>query len=178
MLVPIVCRNKVIAGMNFKNYRLMCLLQIFIPLCNYKGKKLLLPNYLLQIYFGTLRTAFIIILSLTIQELSLTLQQFQRSQCSERTYLTKGVIEIIFVVKFSQNFIRHEDNNNSTTPFDIYLPYIHKALRYYQNWCGLLLFYPCQGNARSHTTDKANIVPTPYFLSAFVWELGSIQELS
>ncbi|TGY07825.1 hypothetical protein E5355_05875 [Bacteroides muris (ex Afrizal et al. 2022)] len=35
-----------------------------------------------------------------------------------------------------------EDDSNSTTPFDIYLPYIHKALRYCQNWCGLLLFYP------------------------------------
>ena len=44
---------------------------------------------------------------------------------TERTYLTKGVIEIIFVVKFSQNFIRHEDDSNSTTPFDIYLPYMN-----------------------------------------------------
>ncbi|EJW90687.1 hypothetical protein EVA_21206 [gut metagenome] len=52
-------------------------------------------------------------------------------------------------LKFSQNLKRHEDDSSSIPPFDIYLPYIHKALRYCQIWCGLLLFYPCQGNARS-----------------------------
>lgn len=35
------------------------------------------PNYLLQICFGTLKTTFISVLSLAIQNLSLTLQQFQ-----------------------------------------------------------------------------------------------------
>ena len=90
--------------------------------------------------------------------------------------LTKGVIEIIFVVKFSQNFIWHEDDSNSTTPFDYTYLIFYKALRYCQHWCGLL-FYPCQGNARSHTTDKANIVPTPYFLSAFFGELGGTRIL-
>ena len=34
-------------------------------------------NYLLQICFGTLGTAFISVLSLAIQNFSLTLQQFQ-----------------------------------------------------------------------------------------------------
>lgn len=36
-------------------------------------------NYLLQICLGTHRTAFISVLSLAIQNLSLTLQQFQSS---------------------------------------------------------------------------------------------------
>ena len=40
-------------------------------------KEAILPNYLLQICFETLGTAFISVLSLAIQNLSLTLQQFQ-----------------------------------------------------------------------------------------------------
>ena len=63
------------------------------------------------------------------------------------------------------NLKLHEDGRESTPPFDIYLPYNYKALRYCQNWCGLLLFYPCQGNARAGFQDKADIVPTPYFIS-------------
>lgn len=44
-----------------------------------RRKGAILPNTLLQICFGTLRTAFISVLSLAIQNLLLTLQQFQRS---------------------------------------------------------------------------------------------------
>ena len=67
-----------------------------------------------------------------------------------RTYLTKGVIEIIFCFLDSRKIKkRYEDGSNSTPPFDIYLPYIHKALRYCQNWCGLLLFYPYQRQCES-----------------------------
>ena len=79
-------------------------------------------------------------------------------------------------LKFSQNLKRHEDDSSSTPPFDIYLPYIHKALRYCQNWCGLLLFIHAKAMREAREKDKADIVPTPYFLSAFFGELGSISD--
>ena len=47
-------------------------------LITYEEKGAILPNTLLQICFGTLGTTFITVLSLDIQNLSLTLQQFQR----------------------------------------------------------------------------------------------------
>lgn len=62
-----------------------------------------------------------------------------------RTYLTKGVIEIIFVVKFSQNFIWHEDDSNSTPPFDIYLPYfIRLQILSKLVWVAIVLSMPRQ----------------------------------
>ena len=36
---------------------------------------------------------------------------------------------------------------------------------------GCYCFIHTTGNARARFQDKANIVPTPYFLSAFFWEL-------
>ena len=77
-------------------------------------------------------------------------------------------------LKFSQNLKRHEDDSSSTPPFDIYLPYIYKALRYCQNWCGLLLFYPQSRQCeKPEKKGKTNIVPTPYFFIRF---LGGIKK--
>ena len=109
-------------------------------------------NYLLYVCFGTLRATFISVLSLAIQNLSLPLPRFQRSYALRHwkdIFNEKVLLRLSSANKFSQNLKRYEDGSNSTTPFDIYLPYIHKAPRYCQNWCGLLLFYPYQGNARS-----------------------------
>lgn len=51
---------------------------------------------------------------------------------------------------------------------------IHKALRYCQNWCGLLLFYPQSRQCeKPEKKGKTNIVPTPYFFIRF---LGGIKK--
>ena len=54
-----------------------------------------------------------------------------------RTFLVKGVIEIIFIGKFSQNFPRHKDDSSSTTSL------VCTALvgSLHNLWCGLM-FYP------------------------------------
>ena len=43
---------------------------------------------------------------------------------------------------------------------------------------GCYCFIRTKGNARAGFQDKADIVPTPYFLSAFFGELGRHTELS
>ena len=40
---------------------------------------------------------------------------------------------------------------------------------------GCYCFIHTTGNARARFQDKADIVPTPYFLSAFFWELVGIK---
>ena len=67
--------------------------------------------------------------------------------------------------KFSQNLKRYEDDSSSTPPFDIYLPYIYKAFRYCQNWCGLLLFYPYQRQCEKPVSEIKQIVFPHLFLS-------------
>ena len=44
----------------------------------------------------------------------LILQQLFVTKVVEKTFLVEGVIEIIFIGKFSQNFPRHEDDSSST----------------------------------------------------------------
>ena len=44
-------------------------------------------------------------------------------------------------------------------------------------WCGMLLFYPFHRQCeKPEKKGKADIVPTPYFLSAFFGELESISD--
>ena len=52
----------------------------------------------------------------------LTLSQFRSSNGKEEHFEQKGVVEIIFIGEFSQNFPRHDDDSNSTTSFDMYSP--------------------------------------------------------
>ena len=61
----------------------------------------------------------------------------------------KVLLRLSSFLKFSQNLKRHEDDSNSTTPFDIYLPYIFKALDIVNIGVGSYCFIHSQGNARS-----------------------------
>ena len=80
MVVPICNISYNLLANSKYEFRLICPPLIFYTANEATTKKkLILANYLLQICFGTLGTAFISVLSLAIQNLSLTLQQFQRS---------------------------------------------------------------------------------------------------
>ena len=91
---------------------------------------------------------------MTIQNHSLTLQQFQPAIELGRwkdILLTKGVIEIIFYVQISQIWQRYEDDSNSTPSFDITYLIFYKALDIVKIGVGRYCFIRTKGNARAWT---------------------------
>jgi hypothetical protein len=89
----------------------------------------------------------------------LILQQLFVTKVVEKTFLVEGVIEIIFIGKFSQNFPRHEDDSSSTTSLvcTAIIGFLHSL------WCGLL-FYPVSRQCEKPTYRIRLDSPTPFFV--------------
>ena len=76
------------------------------------------------------------------------------------TFLVKGVIEIIFIGKFSQNFPRHEDDDDSTTSL------VCTAIVGFSHilWCGLLSLSAAKAMREASLKDKDNKFPHLIFV--------------